>query len=472
MPATLERDEDIEQYISKDAELCVADKEIGYDVKLPEVDIAHIKQESAPVGDSISLYLAEVGQTPLLNAREEELLGSQIEDGKYLSQIEKEWAAKHGIQPSATELLLVLAERFCQARLFFETLNRHLEVTSNLGIAEKILHPHLHRAINGHIEEHLCAAIAQTTGASQARTLQALIKLSLDSRLIPWRILEEAGHISTIAEFEEALQSPEFRDLLKQHSSEITVHLERIRERARQAAEHLVQSNLRLVVSVAKDYKDQGIPISDLIQEGNIGLMRAVQKFDHRRGYRFSTYAIPWIRQAISRAITDQSRTVRLPGHIVNIMSKLAQAKHRLSQELGRQPTTEELASGMGATPEKVEWLLKVSYGEPISLETPIFEDGSQLGDFIEDRATPEPEEMAAAIMLREQLSKALESLSARERRVIEMRFGLGNEHSQTLGEVGTKLGLTKERIRQIEKGALAKLRHPRYSRNLIDYLG
>jgi len=234
----------------------------------------------------------------------------------------------------------------------------------------------------------------------------------------------------------------------------------------------MVQANLRMVISVAKGHGDRGVPLPDLIQEGNIGLMQAVQKFDHRRGYKFSTYAIPWIWQAVNRAVNEQSRIMRLPGHLIDTLKKLAQASNRLSQELGRQPTERELASEMGVSPEKVEWLLKVSSGGAISMETPVGEEGTQLGDFIGDREVPEPEEEANASLLKEQLSEALESLTPREQRVIELRFGLDNEYNRTLEEVGVELGLTKERIRQIEKEALAKLRHPSLSRKLIGYLG
>jgi RNA polymerase primary sigma factor len=214
------------------------------------------------------------------------------------------------------------------------------------------------------------------------------------------------------------------------------------------------------------------VPLPDLIQEGNIGLMQAVQKFDHRRGCKFSTYAVPWIWQAINRAVNDKSRIVRLPGHVVDDLTKLARTRNSLAQKLGRQPTEKELAFGLGLPSKKVESLLKMTSSGPVSLDTPLGEDGGQLGDLIADQAVQQPEEQAAISLLREELSKLLESLTPRERRVIELRFGLDDEQSRTLAEIGTELDLSKERIRQIEKEALTKLRHPSHSRKLIGYLG
>jgi RNA polymerase primary sigma factor len=472
MITVLENVKDSEQVFSRDEELDLANKEIDQEDDVSGHRITPPKRELEPSEESLNLYLAEVGKTSLLDVEETKMLSSQIEDGKHLARLEEDWVAEHGAQPSAIDLLLALMERFSGARLLFEALYQYLELPSHGSIAEKASHPELRRAIDGNIDQQLSSAVAKITGASQTEIEKTVIELSLDSRLIPWHIIEEASQKSSLAEFGKVLRLPEFHDKLKAHRSEITRHFEQVRERTRQAANQMIQANLRLVVSVAKGHIDWGVPLPDLIQEGNIGLMQAVQKFDHRRGCKFSTYAIPWIWQAINRAANDQSRIVRLPGHIVDDLTKLARARNSLAQKLGRQPTEKELASETGLLPKKIESLLKLSSSGPVAFETPVGEEGKQLGDFIADHTIPQPEEQSTASLLREKLSRTLELLTPRERRIIELRFGLDNEYSRTLEEVGTELGLSKERIRQIEKEALAKLRHPSNSRELIGYLG
>jgi RNA polymerase primary sigma factor len=255
-------------------------------------------------------------------------------------------------------------------------------------------------------------------------------------------------------------------------SSRRRMELRRLIEDGWSAREHLITANSRLVISVAKKYMGRGVPFLDLIQEGNIGLIRATKKFDYRRGHKFSTYATWWIRQAVTRAIADQGRTIRVPVHMGDQINKLLRVQHQLTQRLGREPSVEELANALEVPPKKVENMIQVAR-RPLSLETPTDdEEDSVLGDFIEDDEAAPPDDTATYNLLREHLSEVLNGLPPREVRILQLRYGLLDGQAYTLEEVGRKMGVTRERVRQIEAQALSRLRHPSIRRKLRDYLG
>ena len=273
-----------------------------------------------------------------------------------------------------------------------------------------------------------------------------------------------AKQIERGEEAEKLLQSSE-------HSADERACLEQVVQEGLDARDHLIRANTRLVVSIAKKYIGRNVPFLDLIQEGNLGLMKAVEKFEYQRGYRFSTYATWWIRQTITRAIADQGRTIRVPVHMSDRIRRLYRRAQEIEQERGTRPTPEELAEEMGLEPRKVQWMMRVSW-QPLSLERPVGEDeDSELSNFIEDDQTPTPSDTAYTGMLRERIEEVLATLNPREVRILRMRFGLHNGRSYTLEEVGQKFGLTRERIRQIEGQALRRLRHPSRSRDFKDYL-
>ncbi len=323
--------------------------------------------------------------------------------------------------------------------------------------------------LSGDEELEMARHIAEANLASEVllgeearRVLEANANLPPEKRLSPGEQRSREAMVQ---------QGWKIRAMLGQEHALDHERLDAILARGDDARKRLTEANLRLVVSVAKRYIGRGMSLLDLIQEGNVGLLRAVEKFDYSKGYKFSTYATWWIRQAITRALADQARTIRIPVHMVELINRLTRASRRLQQDLGRDPTPQELASEVGLSLEKVLSILKTSM-EPISLEMPVGqEEDSHLGDFIEDQKIREPDDEASRKLLREQLRQVLDSLSEREREVLAMRFGLQDGHVRTLEEVGQAFGVTRERIRQIEVKALRKLRHPTRSKKLRDYL-
>ena len=427
--------------------------------------------EEQEVGDDpVRLYLHEIGRVPLLTARDEKTLARKIEEGKRIREIRRD-IERQGKHASATEILLGMLRQVGQSVEIINKVQEYLELPPKAKFRDIVSNETLRTRIDGVMDQQMALTISEKVGVPATQIEQQLMSLSVNSALIPPKMLDVIGKKATLASIATLVDEPDFLERLQTFEPEFREHLDKIEKEAEIAKDHLTEANLRLVVSVAKKHIGHGMSLLDLIQEGNIGLIRAVEKFDPHKGYKFSTYATWWIRQAITRAIADQARTIRVPVHMIETINKLLRLSRRLSQEYGRDPTSKEIGQKMGMSPEKVREIIKVAQ-LPISLELPMGEEeDSHLGDFIEDRNATPPVDAASKQLLKEQIDEVLSSLTHREQRVLQLRFGLEDGRSRTLEEVGQEFNVTRERIRQIEAKALRKLRHPSRSRKLKDYL-
>ena len=468
------------------------------DWKRLEAEAAFIDAETAD--DPVRLYMREIGRVELLTAAEERTLAAEIELASHLGELERELAQGLGddcgdhagtdVPPAAEpwEKAMMLLARIASAGPTARAVAHHLELGDVPTLEEVCTHPAFRAAVDGVISPELLERVARELDLTEDEAREHIVALSRDTRALPPGATKvAAAYVPVWAELHpecsddldrcilallsRMLGDPGLSQRVEAADDEIACHFEWVVESGKRAHDHLAEANLRLVVSVAGKYQNRGMALLDLVQEGNLGLIRGVEKFDHRRGYKFSTYATWWIRQAITRAVANQGRTIRIPVHVVETINKLTRQERIMAQELGRDVTDGELAESLGMSPEQVMQARRAAR-EAVSLDLTVGEEEeTRLGDLVEDRSSPPLEDTVSENLLREQLLEALDALGERESRVLRLRYGLDDGQPQTLEEVGKAFGVTRERIRQIEAKAIRKLRQPDRSGHLRYYL-
>jgi RNA polymerase primary sigma factor len=432
------------------------------DVDLFTAHVSDVDLSGISLDDPVRLYLREIGRVPLLTGVQEVALAQAMERGEYLLRIRRELCDDNPASLSSAFVARVIYERFKAQFPIAQALYEAAFPNRPAANKSRVLADVLPLAL---IPEQAISDVAARFAISPESIEETLRSKRIEFDLLPTEVQE------TIQPLDRWLDDDALEATLVAVEGQLDRKWREVAVRGEIARKKLTEANLRLVVSVAKKYVGRGMSMLDLVQEGNLGLIRAVEKFQYHKGFKFSTYATWWIRQAITRAIADQARTIRIPVHMVETINRLIRASRRLQQELGREPTSEEIALDMGLSSDKIRDIMKISQ-EPVSLEMPIGEEeDSNLGDFIEDSKAMAPSDAASLVVLKEQVEAVLYSLSERERRVLELRFGLDDGRSRTLEEVGKEFGVTRERIRQIEAKALRKLRHPTRSKKLRDFL-
>jgi len=420
-----EREEDTEGEDS--AERAEPLREAGnHDTEKPETKAssgpeshAHQPGEIGVADDPVRMYLHEIGRVYLLTADDEKLLARKMEEGRHVSKIRQAHLETHGRLPSATEIIITMIKELKKEANIIRLLQEKLALSANASFIKTISDGKLRASIDGEINQQLLQAIAHEMGSSMPEAELLLVNLSLNINLIPTEVLASIGNNVTMVGIDKLVSQPAFINKVQAQEKEIDAYLESIGDAGDKAKTRLTEANLRLVVSVAKKHIGRGMALPDLIQEGNIGLIRAVEKFDYRKGYKFSTYATWWIRQAITRAIADQARTIRIPVHMVETINKVLKISRRLAQEYGREPTADEIGREMEIPSDKVREIVKVSQ-LPISLESPIGEEeDNHLSDFIEDKSALPPVDAASKQLLKEQIVSVLSTLTPREQRVL-----------------------------------------------------
>ena len=406
----------------------------------------------------------------MLTAKEEKITARRIEIGKRVSSIKHQFEIQ-GNHASASQVFQEIIKDLGLSWEIIQQLQENVGLPENTSFQLTITSEKFRTAIDGVIDQLMVQAIAEKLDLPVQPVESRLIALSVEIALLPEIILKAIGDKASLASIPNLVLEKKFIDKLDAQEIYLYAYLENLQKAEKIATDYLAEGNLRLVVSVAKKNIGHGMSLLDLIQEGNIGLIRAVEKFNAHKGFKFSTYATWWIRQAITRSIADQARTIRVPVHMIETINKLLRISRKLSQEYGRDPTAGEIGEKLGLSAAKVRGIIKIAQ-LPISLELPMGEEAdSHLGDFIEDHNAVQPVDSASKQFLKDQINEVLLTLTSREQRVLQLRFGLEDGRSRTLEEVGLEFSVTRERIRQIEAKALRKLRHPSRSRKLRDYL-
>jgi len=436
----------------------------GIEKPLFEVD------ERVVYNDHVRLYLNEIARVPLLTSLEEKMAAREIELGKGISRINKLLVTRGRPVTTSGVFLEIIRETGESAEIIHQIAN-YLGLKGKSNFIGIITDKSFKVAIDEVIDPMMMSFIAVKLDIPLEVVESNVTNLSINIALLPDQILTIIGRKVKPSGIIKMAQSPEFIKKIESIEESLANHIEHIHRDEKVARRCLIESNLRLVVSIAKKYIGHGISFQDAIQEGNLGLMRAVDRFDLHKGFKFSTYATWWVRQAVSRSIADQARTIRVPVHVIENINKVIRITRELSQEYGRKPTTEEVAEQIGITAEKVRELLKIAQ-LPVSLELPIGKDGdSYLGDLVPDPNALQPLDGASKQLLKVQIREALATLTPRECSLMKLRFGLDDGRQRTLEEVGMEFSITRERVRQIEAKAINKLRHPSRCRKLQDYL-
>jgi RNA polymerase primary sigma factor len=426
--------------------------------------------ESDLGSDHVHIYLREIGLVPLISAQDEKNDARQIESWNRILEIKHNLARK-GCNITASQIFQEIIKELGQSSEIIQRLQYKVGLSENTGFYITVIDDKFRSAVDGAIDQILVKSMAEELTATPEYIESRLITLSIDSSLLPEKVLKIIGYKSSPDDLLNLATERKFINKLNLKEPYLDDYLDRVQKDAKIAKEHLIEANLRLVVNIAKKYIGHRMSLLDMIQEGNIGLIRAVEKFNPHKGFRFSTYATWWIRQAIGRSIADQARSIRIPVHIIETINKLSWITFKLTQEYGRNPTPEEIGEQLGFSPEGIRELLKMAQ-LPISLESPMGdEEDSYLGDMVEDHNAIQPLDSASKQLLKDQIGELLSTLRPKEQRVLKLRYGLEDGRTRTLEEIGSEFSVTRERIRQIEAKALRKLRHPSHSRKLNGYL-